>query len=90
VTNLATEIRRLTNKRTWSWISTRTGEVLLFGIQPQFNLVDLIQNFTGSTPSRQFYTSSTTWCDVLSAPYHPSAPRSSAPGSGKLLTSGPV
>jgi pilus assembly protein CpaE len=47
VTNLSIELRRLTNKRTLVMdLDAELGEVsLLFGIQPQFNLVDLIQNF---------------------------------------------
>ena len=75
VTNLAIELRRLTNKRTLVMdLDAELGEVsLLFGIQPQFNLVDLIQNFhrIDSELLGSYIEAHDSGVHVLSAPYHP-------------------
>jgi pilus assembly protein CpaE len=75
VTNLAIEIRRLTNKRTLVMdLDAELGEVsLLFGIQPQFNLVDLIQNFhrIDADLLGSYIEQHESGVHVLSAPYHP-------------------
>jgi len=75
VTNLAIELRRLTNKRTLVMdLDAELGEVsLLFGIQPQFNLVDLIQNFhrIDSELLGSYIEAHESGVHVLSAPYHP-------------------
>jgi len=74
-TNLAIELRRLTNKRTLLMdLDAELGEVsLLFGIQPQFNLVDLIQNFhrIDSELLGSYIEQHESGVHVLSAPYHP-------------------
>jgi pilus assembly protein CpaE len=75
VTNLAIELRRLTTKRTLVMdLDAELGEVsLLFGIQPQFNLVDLIQNFhrIDSELLGSYIEAHDSGVHVLSAPYHP-------------------
>jgi pilus assembly protein CpaE len=75
VTNLAIEVRRLTNKRTLVMdLDAELGEVsLLFGIQPQFNLVDLIQNFhrIDAELLGSYIEQHESGVHVLSAPYHP-------------------
>jgi len=75
VTNLAIELRRLSNKRTLVMdLDAELGEVsLLFGIQPQFNLVDLIQNFhrIDAELLGSYIEQHDSGVHVLSAPYHP-------------------
>ena len=75
VTNLAIELRRITNKRTLVMdLDAELGEVsLLFGIQPQFNLVDLIQNFhrIDAELLGSYIEAHDSGVHVLSAPYHP-------------------
>lgn len=75
VTNLAVELRRLTGKRTLVMdLDAELGEVsLLFGIQPQFNLVDLIQNFhrIDADLLGSYIEQHESGVHVLSAPYHP-------------------
>lgn len=75
VTNLAIEVRRLTNKRTLVMdLDAELGEIsLLFGIQPQFNLVDLIQNFhrIDADLLGSYIEQHESGVHVLSAPYHP-------------------
>jgi pilus assembly protein CpaE len=75
VTNLSIELRRLTNKRTLVMdLDAELGEVsLLFGIQPQFNLVDLIQNFhrIDADLLGSYIEQHDSGVHVLSAPYHP-------------------
>ena len=97
VTNLAIELRRLTNKRTLVMdLDAELGEVsLLFGIQPQFNLVDLIQNFhrIDSELLGSYIEQHDSGVHVLSAPYHPE--RAAVIGAqeiraGAALPPGPV
>jgi len=75
VTNLAIELRRITNKRTLVMdLDAELGEIsLLFGIQPQFNLVDLVQNFhrIDSELLGSYIEQHESGVHVLSAPYHP-------------------
>lgn len=75
VTNLSVELRRLTNRRTLVMdLDAELGEVsLLFGIQPKFNLVDLIQNFhrIDSELLGSYIEQHESGVHVLSAPYHP-------------------
>ena len=74
-TNLAVEIARRTRSRTLLVdLDPELGEIsLLLGVQPQFNFVDLIQNFhrmdTGLLAS--YIEQHSSGVHLLSAPYHP-------------------
>jgi pilus assembly protein CpaE len=75
VTNLAIEVHKRTGKKTLLVdLDPELGEVsLLLGVQPQFNFVDLVQNFhrmdTGLLAS--YIEQHASGVNLLSAPYHP-------------------
>ena len=74
-TNLAIEVHKRTGRRTLLVdLDPELGEVsLLLGVQPQFNFVDLVQNFhrmdTGLLSS--YIEQHGSGVHLLSAPYHP-------------------
>ena len=74
-TNLAIEVHRGTRRRTLLVdLDPELGEIsLLLGVQPQFNFVDLVQNFhrmdTGLLSS--YIEQHASGVHLLSAPYHP-------------------
>jgi pilus assembly protein CpaE len=74
-TNLAIEVHRHTRKKTLLVdLDPELGEIsLLLGVQPQFNFVDLVQNFhrmdTGLLSS--YIEQHASGVHLLSAPYHP-------------------
>jgi pilus assembly protein CpaE len=75
VTNLAIEIRRATGQRTLVVdLDAELGEVsLLLGVQPQFNLVDLVQNFHRMDAEllSSYIEQHSSGVHLLSAPFHP-------------------
>jgi pilus assembly protein CpaE len=74
-TNLAIEVHKRTGKKTLLVdLDPELGEIsLLLGVQPQFNFVDLVQNFhrmdTGLLSS--YIEQHSSGVHLLSAPYHP-------------------
>lgn len=75
VTNLAIELHRLTGQRTLIVdLDAELGEVsLLLGVQPQFNLVDLVQNFHRMDAEllASYIEQHSSGVHLLSAPFHP-------------------
>lgn len=75
VANLAIEIGRATSKRVLVVdLDAELGELsLLFGIQPEFNLVDLVQNFhrIDAELLSSYIEQHSSGVHVLSAPFHP-------------------
>lgn len=75
VTNLAIELHRATRQRTLIVdLDAELGEVsLLLGIQPQFNLVDLVQNFHRMDAELlgSYIEQHSSGVHLLSAPFHP-------------------
>jgi pilus assembly protein CpaE len=73
--NVAIEVHRLTRRKTLVVdLDAELGEVsLLFGVQPQFNFVDLIQNFhrLDSGLLSSYIEKHESGVSLLSAPYHP-------------------
>ena len=73
--NLAITLHQLTGKKTLLVdLELQMGEVaLLLGIQPRFNFVDLVQNFTRMDAGllASFIERHSSGVHVLSAPYHP-------------------
>ncbi|HEX9895066.1 MAG TPA: AAA family ATPase [Gemmatimonadales bacterium] len=75
VANLAIELSKLTSKRVLVVdLDAELGEIsLIFGIQPQFNLIDLVQNFhrMDSELLGSYIEKHGSGVHVLSAPFHP-------------------
>ena len=75
VTNLAIELHRVTGQRTMIVdLDAELGEVsLLLGVQPQFNLVDLVQNFHRMDAEllSSYIEQHSSGVHLLSAPFHP-------------------
>jgi len=75
VTNLGVEIRRITGKRTLIVdLDAELGEIsLLLGVQPQFNFVDLVQNFHRMDADllSSYIEQHSSGVHLLSAPFHP-------------------
>jgi pilus assembly protein CpaE len=75
VANLAIGISRATSKRVLVVdLDAELGELsLLFGIQPEFNLVDLVQNFhrIDAELLSSYIEQHSSGVHVLSAPFHP-------------------
>jgi pilus assembly protein CpaE len=75
VTNLAIELQRATGQRTMIVdLDAELGEVsLLLGVQPQFNLVDLVQNFHRMDAEllSSYIEQHSSGIHLLSAPFHP-------------------
>ncbi len=74
-TNLAIEIHRLTGKKTLLVdLDAELGEVsLLLGVQPQFNFVDLVENFHRMDANllTSYIEQHSSGVHLLSAPFHP-------------------
>ena len=75
VLNIGIELHRLTGKRTLVVdLDAELGEIsLLLGVQPQFNFVDLVQNFHRMDASllSSYIEQHTSGVHLLSAPFHP-------------------
>jgi pilus assembly protein CpaE len=75
VTNLGIELHRLTGKRTLIVdLDAQLGEIaLLLGVQPQFNFVDLVQNFhrIDANLLASYIEQHKSGVHLLSAPFHP-------------------
>jgi len=75
VTNLGVELRRITGKRTLIVdLDAELGEIsLLLGVQPQFNFVDLVQNFHRMDANllASYIEQHSSGVHLLSAPFHP-------------------
>jgi len=83
VTNLAIELHRTTRQRTMIVdLDAELGEVsLLLGVQPQFNLVDLVQNFHRMDAEllSSYIEQHSSGVHLLSAPFHPERAASMSP-----------
>ena len=75
VTNLGVELHRITRKRTLIVdLDAELGEIsLLLGVQPEFNLVDLVQNFHRMDANllASYIEQHSSGVHLLSAPFHP-------------------
>jgi len=75
VTNLGVELHRITRKRTLIVdLDAELGEIsLLLGVQPQFNFVDLVQNFHRMDANllASYIEQHSSGVHLLSAPFHP-------------------
>ena len=75
VANLAVELAKVTPKKVLVVdLDAELGEIsLIFGIQPQFNLIDLVQNFhrMDSELLGSYIEKHSSGVHVLSAPFHP-------------------
>jgi pilus assembly protein CpaE len=75
ITNLGVELHRITGKRTLIVdLDAELGEIsLLLGVQPQFNFVDLVQNFHRMDANllASYIEQHSSGVHLLSAPFHP-------------------
>jgi pilus assembly protein CpaE len=75
ITNLGVELHRITGKRTLIVdLDAELGEIsLLLGVQPQFNFVDLVQNFHRMDANllSSYIEQHSSGVHLLSAPFHP-------------------